>query len=182
MVESRGAKVFNIADAAAKRKKSGAFKSGTVKAEQSADRRMSRDVCISVLEILAPVPESLKGKLNLPETMHSVSATSTSLSSEPGKSVMALAGFLLLGAPFPEGLPDYGIHITTSGSNTFAILYDSARKIIVCESVENVYAENGSWSSFESSLSDAVSAAGMFKREGRQFQFAVVKDGLISSI
>jgi len=182
MVESRGAKVFNIADAAARRKKSGAFKSGAVKEEQSAARRVSRDACIATLEILAPVPESLKGKLIIPETMHSVGAASTSLSSEPGKSAMALAGYLLMGAPFPQDLPDYGIHITTSGSNTFAILYDSARKIIVCESVENAYAENGSWSSFESSLSEAVSMAGMLKRDGSQFQFVVVKDGLISTV
>lgn len=179
MAATKGAKVIDISRAREKRQ--GAFKSGEVK-DEGAQRGMTADMCIAILNTTAPVSENLRRLLAIPESMFYVGISSTSLSSEPGRSISALFRHFRHNAAFPEGLPDYGIHIDFSGSNAFAVLYDARRRIAVCEAIENAWAGSGSWEDFESSVSSAQFRAEKLARDGQPFKIVTVHNGTIRVI
>jgi hypothetical protein len=181
MAQAGGARIYEFP--AGGRKKPPAFKSPAPKEEGRTDIGMLPEACIMILELIAPMSERTQELLSLPGKMHTVSVSgSTSLSSDPYKSAAPLSGFMLYGSPLPTHLPEYGIHITQSGSNAFAILIDKRRKIIVCESVRSMYADEGSWAAFASSIRTAEGAAAMLQRDELRFEYVAIKDGIMRTV
>ncbi|MEW6036483.1 MAG: hypothetical protein AB1529_07770 [Candidatus Micrarchaeota archaeon] len=134
---------------------------------------------LAMLGKAAPLGKELAGMLSLPGELHEENRWS--FTSEKGKSVQALADAFILKSPLPQGLPEYGINISSRGSNTFCTFIDSKRKVIVFESVGNMHVpEGGSWSSFQSSLRDALEEARRLGALGTAFSFVICNEGIVA--
>ena len=183
MIERKGV-VVDIASA--RRKRGGGFSDRNMTAAANRlENELSAEACQAMLEerVSAPMGEGLKALLEMPPKLYSVGAEpGKSFSSNPAKSVERLAGHLLHDLSFPEDLPDFGIHLTQKGSNAFCVLFDRSRKVIVCQDVQNMFVEHGSWLSFENALRDALSAADSLRADGKDFSFVISRDGLIRII
>ncbi|MFN7991184.1 MAG: hypothetical protein U0R44_03420 [Candidatus Micrarchaeia archaeon] len=152
------------------------------KAPSPPEKRPAEATAESVEEYLrkiAPLSEDLLSKLEIPSRLYT--ADGSMFSSDPETSMGPLARSILLRLDLPELLPDYGIGILSQGSNTYCMLLDKRRKIIVFEPVANMYVkEGGSWADFASSLDEAIerSKASPPGKSG----FIIAKDRLLSAV
>ena len=134
---------------------------------------------LAMLGRTAPVGKELRDMLAIPAGMHEENRWS--FTSEEGKSVQALADAFMRKAPMPQDLPEYGINISSRGSNSFCTLIDRKRKIMVFESVGNMHVpEGGSWRSFQSALKDALDEAGKLGQSGTPFSFVICNEGILA--
>ncbi len=127
----------------------------------------------------APLSKELAAMMNIPGELHEENRWS--FTSEKDKSVQALADAFILKSPLPQGLPEYGINISSRVSNTFCTLIDRKRKVIVFESVGNMHVpEGGSWGPFQSSLKDALAEAKRLEAAGTAFSFVICNEGIVA--
>jgi hypothetical protein len=176
--EPKGAKVIDLGE----RRKQAERKEIM---DSNSARAVSREECLNALGNVAPVPKDLVPLLDIPEKLYHVDSGlggSTSFSSQPDRNVAAVTGSLLLGLDFPKELPDYGIHISSRGSNVFCTLVDRRRKIIICEDVRNMFAKQGSWDFFTYGLKEVLARAAELESRGEKFSFVISKDSVIRTI
>ncbi len=136
--------------------------------------------CMSLLEALSPLEPETASLMGIPDRIYLVGRNGQlSFSSDPENGIAAAAGSLFRDSALPAGpLPDYGIHILSTGGGTFCVLLDKERKIIVIESVSGAFSDEGSWKPFGAAVRDALDSA----KAGRGFSFILNNQGRISRI
>ncbi len=141
---------------------------------------VTREECIGGLRRIVPMSDEQANLLGIPARLYRTGESS--FSSDAEKAAAKAAGALMLGSEFPAGLPDYGIHISSRGDNTFCTLVDRKRGVVVFDDIKNMYVSAGSWTGFLDNLAQALRLAESYRRSGRRFEFVIVKEGSVSSI
>jgi hypothetical protein len=141
---------------------------------------VTREDCIGQLRRLAPMSDEQAALLGIPPRLYRIGESS--FSSEAGNGIAKAAGALMLGGAFPPGLPDFGMHISSRGSNTFCTLVDRGRGIVVFDDIKNMYAGDGSWSGFLDNLAQAARLAESYRRGGKRFEFVIMKEGSAGTV
>jgi hypothetical protein len=148
-------------------------------------RQVPRGSCFAILEVhsRAPLDERVRELINAPESLFRVGGDlEASFSSDRDIGIGRAAGALLNGLPIPEGLPDFGIHLSERGSSLFATIVDRSRKVIVQAEIGSQYSDSGSWSAFGHALDDALAQSETMTARKSRFGFVVNKGGIISVI
>ncbi|MFN7991178.1 MAG: hypothetical protein U0R44_03390 [Candidatus Micrarchaeia archaeon] len=127
--------------------------------------------CLERLNKIAPVDDGFIAMLGLPENLQRLGEDH--FSTDPENGLYPVEGAINFGYPFPSSVPDFGILLSTKGSDLFCTLLDRKRKIIVSAPVRNANAASGSWSGFREALRAALSRAGELSSAGTSFTFVV---------
>lgn len=168
---SKGAKVVDI--------DSRKFRGKTTSQDDPRRRKVSSLECLDLLGQVAPIGEDQTKKLKLPKELY-VSDTDTSYSLDPDDDVVSLRNDLLFLGKLPDKLPAFAIDVTSKGSNTFCILVDRKRKIVIADPISNMYADQGSWDMFFKSIDEALAAVKKFEKEGRKVEYVVINESFMS--
>ncbi|MEW6722290.1 MAG: hypothetical protein AB1324_03445 [Candidatus Micrarchaeota archaeon] len=136
---------------------------------------VGRDACAAALREIAPIGNRLLALLSLPDSIYR--HDSASFSSEPGRTIAAVASAMALGQALPSSFPDYGLHISPLGSSVFCTFVDRSRGVIAYSAIRNMYAGEGSWTAFEDALEGALAEARSLRERGVSFSFVVSTDG-----
>ncbi|MEW6722712.1 MAG: hypothetical protein AB1324_05610 [Candidatus Micrarchaeota archaeon] len=171
---STGAKVIDLAERRRAREKT----MGEPPMAAAGARKITRAECMERLSEIAPVSQDVLGLLGLPQEIYLVSPAPASFSTDSGKTIAGVASALMFDSALPSDMPEYGVHISPQGSNVFCTLVDKKRKIIVCESISNMYAPNGSFVAFSDSVRDALDAVREQEAGGEPFSFIIFKDSV----
>ena len=146
------------------------------------EKPVNSTTCTYLLNGVSPLPEDLPRLLEMPETLY-MSPDTTSFTSESGKHAFLAAQAIAYGESLPRDLPDYAICTFNKNSALFCLLVDKRRKIIVFNSISNIYSgTGGSWTGFEESLRDAVAFSRKLQQSGDDFAFVVMEGRLASKI
>ncbi len=141
--------------------------------------KVSSFECISFLGQVAPLDSDQTKKLKLPKELY-VGDTDNSYSLDPDDDVVSIRNDLLFLGKMPDKLPAFAIDVTSKGSNTFCILVDRKRKIVIADPISNMYAEQGSWDTFFKSIDEALAAVAKFEKEGREVEYVVINESFMS--
>ncbi len=144
-------------------------------------REVDKKTCIAFLSGIGPVSEELSALLEIPEKLLMVS-NSPSFSLEAERTAAPITNYLLFGTSKPKVLPDYALHISSKGSNVFCTFVDKKRKIVVNDTVNSMYAKEGSWKSFERALERALAATKDYESQGIKFDFVLVRENLTDTL
>jgi hypothetical protein len=140
-------------------------------------REVDKETCISLLDDIGPVSEELAELLQIPDKIYLLGNDPATFSSRPDKDAAAISGYLILPTLKPRDAPDYALHIRSRGSHVFCTFVDKERRIIVHETVNSMYAERGSWESFEQALKKAIAKVKDYESQGIEFDFVLNKEG-----
>jgi hypothetical protein len=169
----RGSKKGDVIDLAERR-----FRAKNANPDSNKKSKISSAECVSILGTVAPLDEKTAKKLNLPEELF-VGESGTSFTGNPDDNIAPLRSAVLMHDSPPGDLPDFAIDVTSKGSNTFCILADKKRKIVVADAVRNMYSEQGSWDMFFKSVADAINAVKTSEKQGKNVEFVVVNESMI---
>ncbi len=156
------------------------FRAGSLKAERGPVIEITRKEMITALRRVGPLSEDLSEAFAIPDTLYTKDNQSYSASKDSDPA--AVSASLLFGTALPEAMPEYSIHIFGRGSNTYCVLVDAKRKVIVMDRVNHMQAESGHWGSFTTNLRLALEAAGSLISEGADFRFLVSENGLMRRV
>jgi hypothetical protein len=172
--EKKGSKGADVVDINSRR-----FRGKTIASDDPRKRKVSSFECLTFLGQVAPLDENKTKKLNLPKELY-LGDTDNSYSRNPDDDVVSVRNDLLFLGKMPDELPDFAIDVTSKGSNTFCILVDKKRKIIIADPISNMYADQGSWDTFFRSIDEALAAVKKFEGEGRKIEYVVINESLMS--
>ena len=139
-------------------------------------KEVSKEACIALLDDMGPVSKELATLLRIPDKIYMLGGDPPSFSSQPDKDAARIAGYLLLPTLKPKDAPEYALHIRSRGSNVFCTFVDKKRKIIVHETVNSMYANEGSWEFFERALKEAIATVKEYESQGVKFDFVLNKE------
>ncbi len=169
----KGSKGADVIDLAERR-----FKAKNSAPDKNQKRKVTSAECIAFLGRIAPLDEKGAKELKLPKELF-VGESETSFTSNPDDNLVSLRNAVLMHELPPDDLPDFAIDVTSKGSNTFIILADKKRKILVVDSVRNMYSEQGNWKMFFVSIKDALQALKKSEKEGKKVEYVVVNESTI---
>ncbi len=155
------------------------FRGKTTSSDDPRRRKVSSFECLTSLAQVAPLDEDRAKKLKLPKELY-VGDTDNSFVLDPDDDVVSLRNDLLYHGKMPEKLPAFAIDVTSMGSNTFCILVDRKRKILIADPIDNMFSDQGSWDLFFKSVDEAVAAVKKFESQGRKVKYVVINDSLMS--
>lgn len=169
----RGSKGADIIDLAQRR-----FRAKNANPDNNKKRKISSAECVSILATVAPLDEKLAKELNIPEELF-VGESGTTFTRNPDDNIAPLRNAVLLHDPPPGDLPDFAIDVTSKGSNTFCILVDKRRKIVIVDAVRNMFSGQGSWEMFFKGVAEAIEAVKSFEKQGKNVEFVVVNESMV---
>lgn len=139
---------------------------------------VSSETCIRILECVTEMDEELVSMLELPPTIFKLGrGESYSFSSSPDRGIGRVFFSLYLGGLWKTDFADYGIALNQRGSHVFCILVDRRRRIIVIDAVNSMYASEGSWDQFKSTLRKALEKAKTMMERNYDFEFIISREG-----
>jgi hypothetical protein len=169
----KGPKEADVIDLAERR-----FRKKNAGPDRNQKRKVTSAECLEILRRIAPLDEKKAKELNLPKELY-VGESETSFTANPDDDVAPLRNAVLMHDSPPDDLPEFAIDVTSKGSNTFCILADRKRKIVVTDSVRNMYSEQGSWKMFFTSMSDALDALKRSEKEGKKVELVMVNESMV---
>lgn len=140
-------------------------------------KEVDKETCIALLDDIGPVSEELATLLRIPDSIYLWGIDPPSFSSQPDEDAAAIAGHLLLPTLKPRTAPEYALSIRSRGSHVFCTFVDKKRKIIVHETVNSMYADEGSWEFLEVALKNAIATVEEYESQGIKFDFVLNKEG-----
>jgi hypothetical protein len=162
---------FKEAGARIKAKKNGKGEQGSV----------AHAAVLEMLGKVAPLDDETVELLAIPQKLFMLDELS--FSSEPSRSAQGIGYTIFMRSLLPEDLPDYAIELFGRGSNVFCALVDKKRKVIVFDSISNMYVkEGGSWASFVANLKDALSRVKALEAEGAEFRYVVSNESNVTVV
>jgi hypothetical protein len=156
-----------------------AFRGIDVMAEKGSDM-VGSEKCIELLSPIAPLSQDLINMLDMPEGLKVLSEDPPIFSSDSQHSAGGIANFFHYGMMWPMAMSDYSLAVSGKGSSVFCTFVDRKRKVIVHTTVNSIYADQGSWAEFERLLKDTLDVAKENTAQGKDFDFVVNNDGVIS--
>lgn len=142
-------------------------------------KKISREDCIKALQKVESLSDELLAMMQIPEELHLMPDGSFSLNEDETPTLVA--HWLLYGDENRSHFPEYGIHISAKGSNSFCTLVDSGRKIIVNATLGNI-SSSFSWNKFSRCLEDALRDANSRTAKSEEFNFVVNDNGIMDTI
>ncbi|MBU0532596.1 hypothetical protein KKB44_03820 [Candidatus Micrarchaeota archaeon] len=149
--------------------------------EKKFPRKLNADECAALLSGIAPITPEISQLLQIPKTLYML-GNEPSFSSQQDRGINEIVKSLLYGSPMPVVLPDYGIYISSRGSNVFCTLVDKKRKIIVHATINSMYAKQGSWKSFQQTIQRALDTAKSYETKKEPFNFVLTNEGITSTL
>jgi len=155
------------------------FKGRGPVAEKKVDK-ISKEECLAALKSIAPLNGRLKELMGLPDQLYRLSESS--FSSKPDETAELVANHLLYGDAHQDTFPNYGIHISSKGTNSFCTLVDKKRKIVVHANVNNAFSSGGSWDKFQTGLMRTLAAVKKLEENNQDFRFVVSDQTMLTRI
>jgi len=84
--------------------------------------------------------------------------------------------------PDPDSLPEFAFGVFQKGSRRYAVLVDSAKKVMVCSEIASQYTGTVNWGGFEINLQMALDSVKEEAGAGERFRFIYMSDGASGSI